>query len=489
MTVLEVPISQGMYQFTDSVIGTQECTNLIPVVQQAKVLSQGQLIGTPGIRQITTSGDTVDEINRGFHVVSGIPYVIQGNTLYRLDRSFSTGSETFSLVAVGSPAISITGEGRLSTSDNGTQLMMLDPGGNGFIYNKDTDALQRILTGPFAVGSGFSPQHVVFIDGYFAVNTEEKVWFVSYLNDGTQWNILDFGSAESDPDSIVVPVVHNNQIFMLGSETTEAFQNIGGSGFPFQRSNIFLDKGCFAPFSVVSVGQKFYMIGGGVDEQPSIYAFSEGSYKRISNNAIDNILESFTDSELESSFSLSWSSNGQIFVSFTISDRTLSFNTETGVWFEQKSSIPDENGDYTQDRWRVNHIVTAYGYHIVGDRFDGRIGILEDDIYTEYDNNIFRVFTTMPLSNSGKSFRIAYAELTMQSGIGNGVVDPVVSMAISEDLRTFQYEKNRRIGMVGVYKQRTIWRKLGRVPRFAIMRFRITDPIKTIIFKLELDIV
>lgn len=488
--IVDVPVSQGYYQADSLAIGNQECVNLVPVVQQVNVLSGRQLIGTPGLRQVATVGYTADHINRGAHVLAGIPYFVQGNRLYQLQRSFVTGTEVFSLHEVGVSSVSITGTGRVSMADNGTQLMVLVPGGAGYIYNKDTDVIQRILTGPFAIGSGFLPKYVVFIDGYFAVSTDQKVWFVSALNDGTTWNILDFGSAEADPDPIVAPIVYNNQIFMTGSETTEGFQNIGGAGFPFQRSNVFLDKGCYAPFSLVSTNQRFFMIGGGTNERPAVWAYSEGSYQRISTNAIDEVIGSYTDAELEATFALTWAGRGQYFVSFTFPDRTFTYNTSTGMWHEQKSSIDDALGDPQQVRWRVNSLVTAYGYLLAGDSEDGRVGIVDTDVYTEYEDNlIVRVFTPQPLSNQGKSFRMTKAELTMEAGVGNGVPDPVVSMAISEDLKTFYYERNRRIGAIGRYGQRTIWRKLGRVPRFASLKFRISDPVKPVIMKLEVDVV
>lgn len=486
---VEIPLTNGFYVSDSLPIGHQECVNLIPVVQQVPTLSQRQLIGSAGIRQVTTSGSDVSEINRGAHVMEGIPYFVNGSTLYRLDRSVVDGEIVYSLAQVGVSPISITGSGRVSMADNGYQLMILDPGGDGFIYNKDTDVLSRILTGPFDPVSGINPLYVVFIDGYFAVSTDVKKWFVSALNDGTSWDILDFGSAEADPDPIVTPIVYNNQIFMAGSETTEGFQNIGGSGFPFQRSNIFLDKGCYAPFSLVSTNQRYYMIGGGTNERPAVWAYQGGSYSKVSTTAIDNILNDYSDEELNASFALYWANRGQYYVLFTFSDRTLVFNASTGLWHEQKSGIPDELDDLQQTRWRVNSLVTAYGNTFVGDSQDGRIGILDIDTYTEYGNNIIRVFSPQPLANQGNSFRISHLELTMESGIGNGVVEPMVSMAISEDLKTFQYERNRKIGAIGKYGQRIIWRKLGRVPRFAIFKFRISDPIKPVVIKLEANIV
>lgn len=485
---VEIPITNGFYISDSLPIGHQECVNLIPVSQQVTTLSERQLIGSAGVTQVTTSGDTVNDINRGAHVMDGVPYFVNGNSLYRLDEVVVEGNITYELTEVGVTPLSITGSGRVSMADNGYQLMILDPGGDGWIYNKNTDVIEIIIDGPFDPLSDVNPLYAVFIDGYFAVSTDAKQWNVSALNDGTVWDDLDFGSAEADPDPIVAPIVYNNQIFMLGTETMEGFQNIGGSGFPFQRSNIFLDKGCYAPFSLISTNQRFFMIGGGVNERPAIWAYQGGRFEKISTNAIDNVLNDYTEAELNAAFALTWANRGQYFVLFSFTDRTLVFNTSTGMWHEQKSGIPDDVGDHQQTRWRVNSLVTAYGKTFVGDSQDGRIGVLDIDIYTEYGNNIIRVFSPQPLANQGASFRISQIELTMESGIGNGVTEPIVSMAISEDLKTFQYERNRKIGAIGKYGQRIIWRKLGRIPRFAILKFRISDPIKPVVIKLEANI-
>lgn len=484
----EIPLTNGFYVSDSLPISHQECVNFIPVQQSVPVLSQRQLIGSAGIRQVATSGnDDSSEINRGSHVMAGEPYFVNGTTLYRLDRSFVDGNETFTMSQVGISPISIPGSIRVSMADNGYQLMILVPGDRAYIYNKDTDAMSQITTGIFST-TPTTATYVVFIDGYFAVSTSSKQWYVSALNDGTSWDILDFGSAESDPDDIVAPVVHNNQIFMTGSETTEGFQNIGGAGFPFQRSNLFLDKGCYAPFTLVSTNQRFFMVGGGTNERAAIWSYQDGNYVKISTNAIDNILNDYSDTQLSASFSLAWANRGQYFVAFTFPDRTLVFNMSTSLWHEQKSGIDNEAGDPEQTRWRVNSLATAYGYVFVGDSQDGRIGILDIDQYTEYGENIVRVFSTQPLANQGKSFRLAQVELTMEAGVGNGVAEPIVSMAISEDLKTFQYERSRKIGAIGKYGQRTIWRKLGRVPRFCLFKFRVSDQIKPVVIKLEADI-
>lgn len=480
--MVQVPIANGFYVSDSLPVSHQECINWVPVIQQKPSLSEAQLYGSPGIRLIATTDIEDSHINRGSHVMASVPFFVQGDELYRLNRTLVGGVETFSMVTLGT----IEGAGRVSIADNGLQMMILVPGGKGYIYTIDSGLVE--ITDPDFRASG-DPQYVVFIDGYFACSTDTKAWIVSGINDGLAWDALDFGTAESDPDNIVAPVVFNNQIFITGGETTEAFQNIGGAGFPFQRSNVFLDKGCYAPFTLISTNQQFFMVGGGRNEQAAIWSYSGTQYQKISTLAIDNVLNAYSAAVLNAAFAMSWGKRGQYYVAFSFVDRTFVYNMTTGLWHEQKSAILNENGDYDQMRWRVNSMVTAYGYTIVGDSEDGRIGILDTNIYQEYGINITRTFTTQPIFNQTQSFRVPKIELTMEAGIGNGTVEPFVSMAISRDAKTWGYERSRRIGAIGRYGNRTIWYKNGRCPRMMVLRFRVSDPIKPVVIRLDLEIV
>ena len=477
-----VPIGNGFYTLEALALSHQECTNWIPIRNELPALSEWSLFGTPGIVQVATTGSTSSDANRGGWYMNGIAYFVNGTALYKLTVAIVSGSEVWTATSLGT----IAGSGRVSMADNGTQLMILVPGGNGYIYTT-AGGLVQITDADFTANG--DPQYVVFIDGYFACSTDSKKWIISDLNDGTAWDALDFGTAESDPDAIVAPIVHQNQIYLTGSRTTETFQNIGGADFPFQRGNQFFDKGCYAPASLINTNERFFMVGGGKDEFPSVWMFYRGSYTKVSNLAVDQALAAYSDDAISAIFSLAWGQKGQFFVTFVATDRAYTYNITTNRWHVQESGIPDTYGDLEQTRWRVNSIVTAYGYTLVGDSQDGRIGKLDTSTYQEYTNNIIRVFSTQPLANTGKPYRLPVIELTMEPGVGNSTVpNPVISLAISEDSYIFDYERTRYIGKVGKYGQRTIWRKNGRVPRYATLKFRLSDPVKPIINKLEIGL-
>jgi len=479
MPTIPIPIANGFYESESLPISAQECVNWYPNIVQAAGLSQETLFGTPGINQLATTG-LIAEQNRGAHVKNGIPYFVNGNSLYVLSRAVDgDGNETFSATSLGT----IEGSGGVSMADNGTQLMILVPGGKGYIYNEDAGTPFVEITDINFTANG-APQYVVFIDGYFACTTDSKKWIISNLNDGLSWDALDFSSAESDPDDIVAPVVFRNQIFITGSETTETFQNVpNGAGFPFVRSNIFMEKGCFAPLSLIAAHNTFMMIGGGINESPAIWEFTGSSFQKISTTAIDNVLSGFSQEVIAAAFSFTYGDKGAYFIGFTIDEITFVFDVVTKRWHERKSVV--NNLDV---RWRVNSLVTAYGRVLVGDSQDGRIGELDSDVYTEYGENIRRVIATQPFSNLGNSIKVPMIEVTIESGVGNSArPDPMISMDISRDGKTFTYERSRSMGKIGEYNRRAVWYKNGRFPRFVILRFKMSDPVKPVMIKAEAE--
>lgn len=474
---IQIPIAEGYYVSDSLPISAQQCVNWYPNTVQAVGLSQKTLFGTPGLLELVNTGE-IQQANRGSHVKDGIPYFVNGGCLYRLERTIDSDlSETFSYTELGE----IEGTIRVSMSDNGSQLLVLVPGGKGYIYDESADPAFQEITDTDFYASG-NPEQVVFIDGYFVLTTDEKKFIVSSLNDGLSYNALDFGSAEADPDAIVAPIVYKNQLFILGSETVEVFQNIGGANFPFQRVNGYIfDKGLSGAFLVSKTDGTFVMIGGGVNESPAVWLFNGNGFSKISTTAIDLLIQGHSDTELSNGFSWSYASNGAYFVGFSFGNTTIVYDVVSQKW-HQRSSVINE----LDDRFRINSLVTAYGRVLVGDSQEGIIGEMSTDVYTEYGTYIKRIASSPNMSENLVSKVVPSIELTVESGVGNSDrSNPKISMEFSDDGgKTFSYERIRSMGKIGEYGKRAIWRRNGRFPRFRLMRFKMSDPVKPVIINL-----
>lgn len=481
MTLTALPITNGFYVSRSKPISAQQCSNMyVQAIDSG--LAQEALFGTPGIEQLTTTGGR-KHANRGSHVMGDVPYFVQGGWLYSLDRTVSGTTEAWSYTLLGN----ISGSGRVSMADNGTQLMILVPGGAGYIYTV-AGGLVTITDGDFDANG--NPQYVVYIDGYFVCTTDSKKFIVSALNDGTSWNALDFGTAEADPDIIVAPLVHRNQLFIGGSQTIEAFQNIGGAEFPFQRVQGFvMDSGIDAPLSIVNAHGTFYCIGGDVNETPQVTAFDGSRMVPISSDGIDLILQDLTPEELSQVYGFAYSDDGARFVGWVLPDTCIVYEARTKKWHERKSKVSTADG-VVNSRWRVQSLVTAYNRIIVADYLDGRVGVLSPEVYTEYGTEILRDVSTMPFSNNSNRLSFPFLELTVESGVGNAdAPEPLITMSRSLDGKTWTAPRMRTSGALGKYGHRVIWRRNGQARRFEVFRFQMSDPVRPVFIKLEADVV
>ncbi len=481
MTETALPFTNGFYVSRSKPISAQQCSNLYVQVVDSGIAPEA-IFGTPGLAQLTTTGGR-KHVNRGSHVMGSTPYFVQGGWLYRLDRTVVGITESWAYTLLGN----ISGTGRVSIADNGTQMMILVPGGAGYIYTV-ADGLLEITDVDFYANG--NPQYVVYIDGYFVCTTDSKKFIVCALNDGLDWNPVDFGSAEADPDDIVAPIVHRNQLFIGGSQTIEAFQNIGGTDFPFQRVPGFvMDSGIDAPLSIVNAHGTFYCIGGAQNETPQVMAFDGSQMVPISSDGIDFILQDLTPEELSQVYGFCYSDDGSRFVGWVLPDTCVVYEQRSKKWHERKSQVTTIDG-VVNSRWRVQSLVTAYNRVIVADYVDGRIGELSPVAYTDYGTEILRDVSTMPFSNNSKPVSFPWIELTVESGVGNTAApDPKITMSRSLDGKTWTAPRMRSMGKLGKYGHRVIWRRNGQAKRFEIFRFQMSDPVKPVFIKLEADIV
>lgn len=483
MGQVALPIGTGSYQSESSPIAQQRNINLYVNQPQSAALSQETVLGTPGINQLATTG-TVKQINRGSFTFKDKNYQVNGTSLYRLNRTIGVDVDTFDAENLGE----IEGSGFLFMRSNGVQLMILVPGGKGYIFTTGPDLLVEIVDAGFTANG--APQTLEFISSYFTCTTDQKLAIISSQNDGTNWNSLDVISAEADPDELVGQIEHKGQLFLFGTRTVQVARAIATAGVPLQIQVGFeLSKGLSSPFAVVPANDTFMWIGAGKDESPAIWMFTGSTAQKISTTSEDNQLQALTDGELSNVHALSYAQKGAYFSNFYLPDTTLSHNSITNKWQDVQSDIVDELGAKTTTRSRINSLSTAYGRVIVGDSQDGRIGELSPEIFSEYDEEIKRTLITQPFSAMGNSLFVPMIELTMESGVGNSEYpDPVVRMSRSEDGHTFGDPRTRDIGKRGRYQTRQIWYRNGRAERFEIFKFEMSDKVKPVFIKLEANI-
>ena len=476
MPRVQLPIGFSFYQSSSAPFSSQRCINWIPTVAESAALNTRALFQPSGLKTFVDSGVNG---NRGSWAMAEVPYFVNGTSLLSVS---SAG------VVTNHGAIS--GAGYVSMATNGQYLVVVVPGGNAYAYDNVANTITQI-TDPDFIAS----DTVVYKDGYFVFSASDgSVFFNSALNDPFTYDALDFGTAEINPDAIVALHVNHNELFVCGAETIELFQNIGGTGFPFQRipgANI--QKGIHARSSLVEFDNTFCFVGGGFNELSAIWKVTGSSNaQKISTDAIDNAIQEFTKEEINNSFAMTKAERGQFLAYFTFEStdrpsRTFVYNATASALLGQRVGFEMQTG-ITDNRFRVQSIVSAYGKLLVGDQDTGIIGEFDNDTLDFYGDEIYRQMTTAPFSENGLDLFAGELEATFESGVGLTTgqgSNPQVVMSRSDDGgRTFQGPFIRSIGKIGEYGQQSIWRMQGRFPVSRMIRLRVTDKVRANLIRL-----
>lgn len=477
MPRVELPFADGFYVSQSTPLLEKRAVNVYPVISEADAVSRKVLFHSPGVELIVNTGGGD---SRGAIVFSdGTPYRVIGNVLYSFD---SAGNATNRGV--------IPGASDVSMDSNGINIAVIDPAGGGYFFTPATNTLEQITDSVFlSFGQSTS---VTFKDGFY-VYTTDAVFFSGsskVVNDGKSFNALDFADAEISPDIIKKGFNDHNQLYILGTTTTEVYRTIVTTGFPFQRiPGAMIPKGVSARNTVITFDNSFLFMGAGLNEKPAIYQALGSSIQRVSTKSIEHLIHDYDETVISNARAFSYSEDGNYFAVFTVGDNTFVYDQTSsklsGIpsWHERQTGVTNGTGF---QKWRAVHGVKAFGRINVGDDRSGRVGSLDSDCFTEYGDPIENVWTTKPFVNKGDGLFSKEIELFMQTGLGNAdVTDPQIRMDYSDDGgRTFNSEVSLSLGKVGEYKTRARWKRLGRIPNTRVLRWKVTDPVQINVYGL-----
>jgi hypothetical protein len=443
------------------------CNNLRPFVPESPAYSQSGLRATDGIDEFINS---TYKTSRGAIEVNDVSYFVQAN-------QFISVAEDGTVTPYGA----ISGTGLVILANSNTYIWIVVPGTDSYYFEIATGTL-TLNADPNFLGPATS---VEFKDSFFFFTTNSIV-FNSDL-DGISFTPTDFGTAEVDPDKIWRGLVSNGQYYALGSRTIQPYQIIGGAGFPLNPIvNATIERGLAGRFAVCKADNTFFFMGGGDQQAVAIWRFAGNGAIKISTPAIDHYIQNLTNTQIEACAAFSYQADGEEYVCFTFSDRTLCYQINTSakkgrnIWHERTS-----NGS----RWRVNTIVRAKNKLYVGDERTDKIGILNPRTPTEYGDTVFREFSTQPFNFDGAPAFAGSYELVMSTGVGNSSsTNPVVTHSYSADGINFSPMFTREIGSVGEFSTRVVWRRMGRIERQRVLKFSINEPCTVVMYRIEAEV-
>lgn len=433
---------------------------------------QAALVKFPGLKNILTFDGSNSPI-RALFVFGGFLYAVEGANVYKLDTNFTT--TLLGTIGTTTGLVSID-------ANNGSpnQIIFVD-GNAGYIYDTGTGVFGQIT------GAGFpgQPLMVVFFNGYFIIpQGQSRSFFISALNDGTQWNALDFAVTQSRPGPLIgIGLVHQ-RLYLFKSDSVEVWYNSGSADFPFRRdNNMSFDFGCAATGSIAADFGYMFWIGADKSGPSSVMMVQgNGMPEVISTPAIDNVLHQLTTVSDCRSY-IYKNEDGKLFyiVNFTTDDLTIVYNITHPQWFNLEVQVSSTVTNLAATKKR--HYGDCHAFfnntHYVG-AYQGPILYGISFAYPDNDGLPIKCVRTLPYlyDQSYKSLQLKQFRAQFQTGIGNltgAWTVPKAYLSISRDGgQTFGNQHPAPLGTIGQRGTRTVWRRLGlSLPDRSIV-FRIT---------------
>jgi hypothetical protein len=469
---MKTPILGSAYVARSVNAADNRMINLFPEIIPEGGKEPGFLNRAPGLRLVITVGTGPI---RGLWTFKNVLYVVSGIQLYKVDTNY-----TVTLLGT------VTGTGPVSMSDNGTQLFVA-ANGPGFIYNANTNVFQQI-TDPDYPGA----VTVSYIDGYFVFNepNTQKFWVTSIF-DGTNIDALDFASAEGAPDELVGLIADHREVWLFGTDSVEVWYNSGDPDFPFARiQGAFNELGCAAPYSIAKMDNGLFWLGEDARGQGIVYRANGYTGQRISTHAVEWQIQQYGN--ISDAIGYTYQQDGHSFyvLIFPSAGKTWVYDVATQAWHERAGF---SNGNFV--RHRSNCQVFFDSQVMVGDYENGKIYAFDLDVYAD-DGQPQKWLRSWRALQTGQNTlkRTAHHSLQLDIESGVGLVtgqgsDPEVMLRWSDDGgHTWSNEHWVKIGKIGEYGRRAIWRRLGMTQKLRDRVYEVsgTDPVKIAIMGAEL---
>lgn len=407
----------------------------------------------------TTFGDTPV---RGWIAVGSLYYVVHRGTVYSVDNA---GTKT----VIGT--INTT-EGRIDMAYNGI-LILIVTGTNGYTLTLPS-TLAIVSAGDFPDAA----RTCAWLAGQFIVDQGSGDAFQT-SPDGTSWDAADFATAESNPDGLSRVFVDNGELNLAGENTWEFWGISGGADFAFSAiTGATGEYGLAARWSLCKFNGGIVALVKPRMGQVGVYFIKGYVFTPITSAEVAYIINGYDTKSDATGFAFMEGEHPTYQINFPTANASWQYDASSQMWSPVEYGL---NGN----RHRAELQLDFLNQTLVSDYADGNIYDLDPyaESYTDNGEPIAAEIISRHIFNGNKRGRIDQLYVDMQVGVGTGNgqgEDPVVMLQISKNNGvTWGNELWVKLGKVGNYLQRVVWRRLG-IARDWTFRIRITDPVKRV---------
>lgn len=447
------------YQLRSRPASPSRLVNAFPEKLPSGAKSPYALTRSPGIAAWTTVGNgPIIAMKRAL----GYLWVVSGSDLYRVDSN-----KTATLIgSIGLPT-------RVDIDNNITTIVVVNQP-NAYYYDTTTSTFGQITDADFTARGAVD---VEFLDNYLLFTEPDTGrFFGSDVGSATSFDALNFATAEGSPDNLVGIKVDHRQVLLLGEETVEIWELVGGGGFPFARAaNGYVEQGCFNGQTAAKQDNTVFWLA----QDYTVRRLNGVTPERVSQAGIEQALGSVT---IGSGQGFAYSQEGHLFYVLQFAEGTFVYDASTKEWHERET--------YSYPYWLAWSHAQFAGLELVGDVSSNRIGYLSPTTYDDWGTTQRMEWTYQPVyADANRAFHDRL-EVVMETGVGLTTgqgSDPEIMMDVSDDGgRTWQALPNKKIGKIGEHNQRVFWNQLGS-SYDRVYRGAISDPVKATLIDTQLE--
>jgi hypothetical protein len=417
---------------------------------------------SPGIAPFCAAGAGP---GRGLHTMKKQLYAVSGNGLYRIDP---TAAATRLGNVSGRDPVSMCDNGIQLAVSSGSRLSVFDAG--AVVPVSDPDV-------PNPLGS------IDFIDSYLVGVHEGTGQFVSSaLEDFTDFDALDFATAEGAPDDLLTLIVDHRSIFLLGEDSAELWDNEPqGADFPFARiPNGFIEMGGAAKEGKCKQDNSIFWLAN----DRTFRRLTGGTPERVSQHGVETAWKKFSTVSDAQCHPYTLSGHLCIAVRFPSENSTWVYDCTTTEWHERES--------YPGLAWDVSGIQRCYDKIFVQRASTGEIGVLDSETYREWGQTLRSEWAYQNIYGNQKGVQIHRLEMGVQTGVGlhsGQGSDPRINLELSRlggREGTFKPIPSRSLGAQGTYKTKVHWDSLG-TGVDNVFRASLSDPVPLTIWNTQVN--
>lgn len=320
------PLLGGAYEARSVLASAQRCVNLFPERNPKDSPTPVTYYQRPGLAQLLPGYG----VARCFYVASNnVAYCVSGETVYLLESDWTVR-------VLGTISNKLT---PVKMVDNGQQVMVLDGSTSAWTIDMTT---QELASYTDSTGLFQGATYGAHMDTFTLFNKPGTNQFLSTLSNTFEFDATYVAAKATSPDALQGVAVVHRSLWLVGTQTTEVWDDVGAEDFPFQiRAGVFIEYGAVAPYSIATGDASVFWLARNRQGEGMVLKGLGYKAERISNHALEWALQKYR--VIEDAIAYTYQEDGHIFyvLSFPTEDKTWVYDEATEEWHQRAWCSPE----------------------------------------------------------------------------------------------------------------------------------------------------